>query len=288
MNNFRFIGKSVRGFRHIKHGVPNQDSILCHPENLQGPPLCLALADGHGSSKCFRSERGARIATEIACQCLLDFYERMQAGPLNGLRNKFASRVAEKWRDRVREDMEKDRAAFERELDSLAQQKGADCRLLLKQNPFISYGTTLLAALLSENSLFFWQLGDGDILLVNSSGEVKRAIEKDSRLLGNETSSLCQRDCATEFRTSMYELQKAKTVLVLLCSDGYANSFKSEQDFLQIGTDYYSTLKDEGVAELSANLEQWLAETSREGSGDDISLGLIFAEDYFATGRYKR
>ena len=56
------FGRSVRGASHVRSGAPNQDAF--HWEGSSGrtgPRVILAIADGHGSKKSFRSEQGARF-----------------------------------------------------------------------------------------------------------------------------------------------------------------------------------------------------------------------------------
>ena len=81
-SQWQVIGKSVRGASHIRSGKPNQDAILWGPPSGFGPQLILALSDGHGSAKSFRSEYGAEFAIKACieeCSVLL----HGQDGPPN-------------------------------------------------------------------------------------------------------------------------------------------------------------------------------------------------------------
>ena len=69
---WRVMGASVTGASHIASNKPNQDAILCSPDN-KDLPLILAIADGHGSYKNFRSDIGANFAVEIAVEELRNF-----------------------------------------------------------------------------------------------------------------------------------------------------------------------------------------------------------------------
>ncbi|MEJ7709405.1 MAG: protein phosphatase 2C domain-containing protein [Pyrinomonadaceae bacterium] len=59
------IGETVAGASHLRAGIPNQDAILCLRESSVGVPLIISISDGHGSNKCFRSDRGSRFAVTI-------------------------------------------------------------------------------------------------------------------------------------------------------------------------------------------------------------------------------
>ncbi|HEY5311471.1 MAG TPA: protein phosphatase 2C domain-containing protein, partial [Pirellulales bacterium] len=57
---------SVRGSSHERSGLPNQDAINWWPAEPSAGCFVLAVADGHGSAKSFRSDAGARLAVETA------------------------------------------------------------------------------------------------------------------------------------------------------------------------------------------------------------------------------
>ena len=48
------FGKSVKGATHEKNGLPLQDN--CKIEEISDKITIIAVADGHGSSKCPRSD----------------------------------------------------------------------------------------------------------------------------------------------------------------------------------------------------------------------------------------
>ena len=90
------------------------------------------------------------------------------------------------------------------------------------------------------------------------------------------TESLCMDDSWLEFKTGIFDFHALKPKLILLSTDGYCNSFNNESGFLKIGLDYLALLEEYGYSYLSENLYDILRQTSREGSGDDITLGLIY------------
>src|SRR4051794_21077123 len=70
--DWRMIGASVRGASHVRTELPNQDAIAMAPFEADAP-LILAVSDGHGSAKYFRSHKGAQIAVKTAVEALLHF-----------------------------------------------------------------------------------------------------------------------------------------------------------------------------------------------------------------------
>ena len=55
---------SVTGAAHVEDGRPNQDAVAHQLLTLPGGSdlLVVAIADGHGDSRHFRSDRGAKMA----------------------------------------------------------------------------------------------------------------------------------------------------------------------------------------------------------------------------------
>ena len=83
------------------------------------------------------------------------------------------------------------------ELNRLAEQAGQAVRERAAgpEQRAVAYGSTLLVAVVTEEFLVCFQLGDGDILAVsNATGVAERAVPKDETLIANETTSLCQEE----------------------------------------------------------------------------------------------
>ena len=89
-----------------------------------------------------------------------------------------------------------------------------------------------------------------------------------------ETTSLCQPEAWKDFRSS-WVTKPALPSLVLLSTDGYANSFRSDEDFLKIGQDYLEIIRQQGIASLAEELPTILTEATQQGSGDDITLAIL-------------
>ena len=86
-----------------------------------------------------------------------------------------------------------------------------------------------------------------------------------------------------DFRIGFQTFGRAdRPALVLLATDGYANAFREDAGFLQVGTDLLAMIREEGLQHVAAGLETWLAEASDSGSGDDVTLGLLCRRDAVA------
>lgn len=275
---WRIIGKSVLGASHIKSGLPNQDAIAWKQKSDTGVPLVLSIADGHGSEKYFRSDIGAKFAVQVANEVLNRFEKGLTSSSLSSIEDdakRLPLQIVSQWKQLVTDHWEKT-PPNEREWKWLRE--NADALKAMKANPAIPYGATLLTLLLAELFILYFQLGDGDILTIAPGGDIAEPVPGDERNLANETTSLCDPQAARDFRTHFQRLGPEKPALIMLSTDGYTNSFSKREGFYKVGSDIWQTIYAGGEAGLKTvedSLEGWLNQTSKTGSGDDITVGLL-------------
>lgn len=265
------VGASVRGASHLRSGTPNQDCLKLWLAPAQEPPAAIAaVSDGHGSHIHFRSDRGARFAVDSAVRALIDHRNGKTREP------EIAESLVAAWREAVSNDVGNNPFQVS-EWDLLEQQEGPKARADVEDRPEVAYGATILATLATESSLLYLQLGDGDILEVHEvrdheKARVARVFWPERTSIADATHSLCEVDASGSCRIRVENARAPAAIL--LSTDGYVNSFSSDSNFLQIGSDYLRLLRS-NADELNARLETFLKETSEEGSGDDITLALI-------------
>jgi serine/threonine protein phosphatase PrpC len=277
---WRVYGQSVRGAAHERLGLPNQDAIRWLPASGVGPPIILGVSDGHGSAKSFRSDVGSRLAVEQGAWMVQDLLDG-QPDPTNlsavkrTAEDYLPREIVRRWQEMVQEHLAKNPFTPE-ELDIVAEQQGEDARRKVEENPLLAYGATILIVLVTTDFILYLQLGDGDILVVNEDGQVNRPLPKDERLFANETTSLCRAEAWLDVRFRFQAIFDKPPALILLSTDGYSNSYRNDADFMKIGTDMLEIIRTEGIQMIRSNLEDWLEETTRAGSGDDITLGILY------------
>ena len=290
---WRVIGKTVRGASHIRSGLPNQDAILWTPDAGNELPLILAISDGHGSNKCFRSDVGSTAAVQTATKILKQLLDgQPDLDNLTAIKRTAEERLPQalvrEWKSAVEEHLRANPFKDE-EWAKLAEKDGAASRALVEANPALAYGATLLTALVASNFIVYLQLGDGEILAVSDSGEVIQPLPKDDRLIANETTSLCGPNAWSDFRFGFQGLGSSPPALIMLTTDGYPNSFQDEQGFLKAASDFLAMIRTEGIEKVNGNLAAWLTDASASGSGDDVTVGLIRrAEDNDADALLRR
>ena len=280
---WRAIGQSVRGASHVRSGLPNQDAIRWLPASRVGPPLILTVSDGHGSPRNFRSDIGSRLAVEETAWLVQDLLDgQPDPGNLSAIKRTAEERLLEevvrRWQKAVDEHLSKNPFTQE-ELDTLEEKRGARARRDVESAPRLAYGATIVTVLITSSFVLYLQLGDGDILVISDKGEVKRPLPDDPRLIANETTSLCMRKAWRDIRFHFQALFGEYPALILLATDGYANSFVDEAGFFKVGTDILDMLQHEGPEMVEENLGTWLEDASTAGSGDDITLGILYRTD---------
>lgn len=271
------LNATARGNWHETTGQKNQDAVRVQ----QGPfgAMILAVSDGHGGAPSFRSDLGSRLAADCAVRLLELFLRQLGPdAPISRVRrqmsNRWCHRVVTDWRNAVRADV---LAHPFSPVDFAAFPEPAPATPPDGEWPFsayLAYGATLLAVALTPRYLIYAQLGDGDILAVKPDGSVTRPLSRQHDFYDDESASLCTHGAAHEFQIAVLPMRGHSPALVMLSSDGYANCFGNDEGFFKVGSDLLHYAHDRGLRFLAEHLEAWLHDSSRDGSGDDITIAL--------------
>ena len=275
-SSFYCFGKSVRGRDHRLSGLPNQDAIRIYIGKDNNPAI-IALADGHGSPVHFRSELGSKMAVDTAVDVLSSLSEIDMK--VHTKVSKYPTLITREWNARVLHD-HKNKKFTSNELSALYQEvKNESFMDSIRLDPKISYGTTLIVVASYGDFMLYLQIGDGDILVVDDTGSVRKPLRDDVQFSRYQTKSLCTHGASDDFRFAVEKNNEANPVLMLASTDGYSNSFKSHQEFFKVGIAYRDLIRILGCDFLENILEDLLCKTSSQGSGDDITVGLACSSD---------
>jgi serine/threonine protein phosphatase PrpC len=275
-SSFYCFGKSVRGRDHRLSGLPNQDAIRIYIGKDNNPAI-IALADGHGSPVHFRSELGSKMAVDTAVDVLSSLSEIDMK--VHTKVSKYPTLITREWNARVLHD-HKNKKFTSNELSALYQEvKNESFMDSIRLDPKISYGTTLIVLASYGDFMLYLQIGDGDILVVDDTGSVRKPLRDDVQFSRYQTKSLCTDGASDDFRIAVEKNNEANPMLMLASTDGYSNSFKSHQEYFEVGIAYRDLIKILGCDFLEDTLEDMLCKTSLQGSGDDITVGLACRSD---------
>lgn len=264
----------VKGATHVRNQMPCQDNkkIIKISDEI----TIIALADGHGSSKCPRSDRGSMIAVNSFYHIMKKYLEiygedEEDITHLMTFLNRegdvrFAQDVCEEWQARVKQSF------YKNKVEGMTNEDGS----IKWPSVFSLYGTTLLGMLITDSFVFSFQIGDGDISAVTKDA-VEPLVESE-KFLGTETHSLSKPDAWRKAVTSVHRLEaeSRESYMYILSTDGFANSYTSDKEYQKTCRDYLQMLQEYGADIVQTNLKKWLTETSELGCGDDITVVMVY------------
>lgn len=264
----------VKGATHVRNQMPCQDNkkIIKISDEI----TIIALADGHGSSKCPRSDRGSMIAVNSFYHIMKKYLEiygedEEDITHLMTFLNRegdvrFAQDVCEEWQARVKQSF------YKNKVEGMTNEDGS----IKWPSVFSLYGTTLLGMLITDSFVFCFQIGDGDISAVTKDN-VEPLVEPE-KFLGTETHSLSKPDAWRKAVASVHrlEMDSQEPYMYMLSTDGFANSYTSDKEYQKTCVDYLKMLQEYGTEVVQANLKKWLTETSELGCGDDITVVMVY------------
>lgn len=251
-------GVSRRGSSHDRNGAPNQDAFAVA---TVGHALVAAVADGHGGRRYVRSQRGSVFAVQLAVDLGRDLLSTRRPDPESSSRV-LPSLLLPAWRAAVAADLATDPLTPE-EIER-AGDVPTDLTIL--------YGATLIVAFACGEKVSVAQIGDGSAI-GGTGATVLRLVPGDARLVANETTSLCLPTALNDFRWGSADFPDDEPS-VLLSTDGYGNSFASDDWEHEVMTDLTGQVREHGFEQVAASLDGWAAESADVG-GDDVTLVLL-------------
>ena len=274
---YKAFALSVQGESHIRRGKECQDaSFSFYNDDI----AVIVVCDGHGGDDYVRSAEGSATACETAAENICIFIENADIEKLKNntdtmLANLEAS-IISGWNERISAHYA-DNPFTEDELKLLSD-RAVD--RYLKQNRIESaYGTTLLAAVVTKDFWFAVQIGDGKCVAVDSDGNFEQPVPWNDKCFLNTTTSMCDSEAIINFRHYFSEkLPKA----VFLCSDGVDDSFSNEEKLNAFYKTVMQSFSESEVDDAVNELRDYLPRLSAKGSGDDVSVAVLFDADAIA------
>jgi protein phosphatase 2C-like protein len=275
---WRVYGASSTGAAHQAAGKPYEDAWRVRPaaaDRDDQPAVAVAVADGHGHARHFRSARGAELAVDLATTLGsqlahevrgLDDSETVE----KALRARIGRDLVAGWRSAVARDLIA-RPVTDDERSTSGLRADATAEELV-----YAYGATLIVAVAGAGWLMCAQIGDGDLFAVGPTGEVQRLVGIDPRLDGARTTSLCQPDAYGSMRFGVLPLGGTAAGAVVLATDGYGNAQARADWQVAFGTELASLAAAHESGWIGEQLPTWVRECSSfRGSGDDATMAIM-------------
>lgn len=132
------------------------------------------------------------------------------------------------------------------------------------------YGTTCICVASYNTHHFIFQIGDGNVCVVDENDNSFFVGEKDDELIGNLTYSMCQKDAVDYFKAKYIN---CKDKIIMLSSDGIVNALDNEQSLYDLAKGIYSSILEE--PESFRKEFKPLLRMFSKGSLDDCTICLI-------------
>lgn len=264
--------------------------------------LAIAVVcDGHGGKHYFRSDVGARFATEIiannvrefvnnidetllvgkpftqqaAIQTEIDRQDFRKGKPIdNAFRQLFGSIIGQ-WQQRI-EQHASDNSLTEKENEQVEEQYKKEFLSGYKLEKI--YGCTLMAYVSTPKYWFAFHLGDGKMISFDREAQWKEPVLWDDRCFLNKTTSICDTDALNEFRYT-YQGDGGFPIAVFLGSDGMDDSFGEETNLVNFYVRVAKSLVKDGFDATFADIKETLPLLSKRGSQDDMSIACVYDEE---------
>jgi len=295
------FAESHPGPKYNKKGWACQDNAGCWSVDFVD---VIAVADGHGSSDCFRSEIGSKTALQAAylktheyCGCCdgeatlekteFRFSERFSETSINN----FKYSILTEWRRLVKAHWNSGSHDGELRYADVSEKYkaryGSGDEAVVEKYLYNAYGTTLLIAIAIETQILLLQVGDGTCLIVRRDGEFWVPVPADEDNFLNVTTSLCEEDVyPKKFRNIIIERSigsPTEPVAVFLSTDGVDDCYPVYKNDVHLSKLYTVIIEniinngfDKTVDEIKKDL---LPGMTAKGSQDDISLAFLIRSD---------
>ena len=263
--------------------------------------LAIAVVcDGHGGKHYFRSDVGARFATEIIANNVREFVNnidetlfvgqpftqqaaiqteidrqdfRKERRVDNAFRQLFASIIGQ-WQQRI-EQHAAENPLTEKENSQVEEQYRKEFLSCYKLEKI--YGCTLMAYVSTSKYWFAFHLGDGKMISFDQDAQWKEPVLWDDRCFLNKTTSICDSDALNEFRYT-YQGDGGFPIAVFLGSDGIDDSFGEENNLVNFYVKVAKSLVTDGIEVTFSDVKDTLPVLSKRGSQDDMSIACVYDE----------
>ena len=265
---------SARGAAHHAAGLPNQDAVACRTPAAGGGETIVAVADGHGHCRHFRSADGSALAVAVGCEvgCVLaaDLAGQAAGADAEAAVRSSLGRLVREWRSAVAGHLARHPYTAEEQATLDTTGDSVD----------VPYGSTLLVAVVSPPWLALAQIGDGDFLAVHPGGGSVVPLPGDERLDGLRTTSLCQPDAEEAFRVGVHNVAEVPLLALLIATDGFGNAQVDDPWQPGMGRDLARLAAEHDHRWFDDQVPKWAERcASAEGSGDDTTVVLLVSPD---------
>ena len=285
MGVYQSFAVTKTGISHTKQSKCCEDA--CSSYDSAGLSIA-ALADGHGDDNCFRSEQGAKLAVACAVKGIQEFVkshgskfsagvsrkkEIPPQGKFDNMIRDLVKHIIALWQIRVEEEYTSRPFTPEefKKADEKHRKKFKAGKSLNK-----AYGTTLIAAAVTDYYWFGIHIGDGRFTALYKDGSFDQPVPWDKRCYLNVTTSICDDDAFERARYYFsFHQEKVPPIAVFLCSDGIDDNYpvdENEKHLFKLYRTISLTFIEDGFDQTREQLNDLANSFATKGKGDDTSI----------------
>jgi serine/threonine protein phosphatase PrpC len=286
MGNYQSFAVTATGKSHERIGKECQDASSVLPSkmflNIKSSRVVVAIADGHGDDNCFRSRKGAEIASLCATNGMRDFlnkYKPSQENSNDEVAETLIRHIISQWQILVEEDYSKKKGGKKSNFSEKELAQATEKYRKMYENGEAlnkAYGTTLIAAMATKHYWLGIHIGDGRFTVLYPDGTFAQPVPWDDRCFLNATTSICDDDAAERARYCFFSNEeKEPPVAVFLCSDGVDDNYPVEENEKHLCDLYRKiavTFVKDGFGPTCKQLNDLAVKFATEGKGDDTTI----------------
>jgi serine/threonine protein phosphatase PrpC len=304
MESYKSFAVTVQGGSHIKSGTVCQDASNFYNDESMSVAV---VADGHGDSNCFRSDKGSKFAVACATEGIKQFVKEHEAlfkqskktvSPSlreleKFIREKLIKQTVASWNNAVMEHYQKN-PFTKQELEKASEKYQK--RYENGENINKAYGTSLIAATITPWYWFAYHIGDGRFSVLYKDGSGEQPVPWDPKCFLNVTTSICDDDILDRYddkeerytgvRTYLsMKADKEPPVAFFLCSDGIDDNYPADEKenaihLYRLYREIAVTFAEDGYESTCGQIKDLANEFATKGKGDDTSLaGIVNIEE---------
>jgi len=309
MEKFHAFAVTEAGVKHAD-GISQDASDFVNDSDY----AIIIVADGHGSSKCFRSDIGARLLVDITKNSIIQVIQKepkifpIDTETDDGSESKFT--LIEMWKEIINKWFN---AAIKHEKENPIENDPKFAKLSTKyQDKYRceqdyrchAYGTTLIAVVKSTNYWYGFQIGDGKCAVLYEDGCWDLPIPPDDNCNFNITTSICDDNSLSKFRCffcyhnaegSLNEYRfgvggqnkdaikrnSNAPLAVFIGSDGVEDTYPSVDNDRYL-TYFYKkrvlSIAEKGFELAKEEIKEFARQFAQHGSTDDVSIACIIGD----------
>lgn len=217
--DYSIFERNIIGYKNRIKLKGSQDYSYCKKYK---DSIIVAIADGHGISRCMFSHIGSEFACKACLEVLTELYDNLKGECVNLSdildKEDIQINIQNIWREKVNNH-------YKQIIPNAYKMD------------YISYGTTLIGALITEKFNLYLQIGDGNILEYENNQFNLIKYKKKNKVKGVVNSMYL--DDAYKYIDVTIKFNDKQKKSIVLFSDGYTNSFNS---YNQLFNDTYNTI----------------------------------------------